>query len=73
MVVVGGLGSVWGSLFGAALLTWLPEFVDLFESYKEIIHGLILVVVLLFLPQGLVAGLLDLARVRFARWRHSRA
>ncbi len=46
MVVVGGLGSVWGSLFGAALLTWLPEFVDLFEAYKDIIHGLILVVVL---------------------------
>ncbi len=73
MVVVGGLGSVWGSLFGAALLTWLPEFVDLFETYKEIIHGLLLVVVLLFLPQGLVTGLLDLARVRLARWRRRRA
>jgi branched-chain amino acid transport system permease protein len=73
MVVVGGLGSVWGSLFGAALLTWLPEFVDLFETYKEIIHGVILVVVLLFLPQGLVTGLVDLVRVRLARWRHRRA
>jgi branched-chain amino acid transport system permease protein len=73
MVVVGGLGSVWGSLFGAALLTWLPEFVDLFEAYKEIIHGLLLVLVLLYLPQGLVTGLLDLAKVRLARWRHRRA
>ncbi len=73
MVVVGGLGSVWGSLFGAALLTWLPEFIDLFEAYKEIIHGLLLVVVLLYLPQGLVTGLVDLARVRLARRRHRRA
>ncbi|PLX90245.1 MAG: branched-chain amino acid ABC transporter permease [Desulfuromonas sp.] len=73
MVVVGGLGSVWGSLFGAALLTWLPEFVDLFETYKEMIHGLILVLVLLFLPQGLVTGLLDLARMRLVRWRQNRA
>ncbi|MDX1606317.1 MAG: branched-chain amino acid ABC transporter permease [Candidatus Competibacterales bacterium] len=73
MVVVGGLGSVWGSLFGAALLTWLPEFVDLFETYKEIIHGLILVLVLVFLPRGLVTGLVDLARVRWARWRQNRA
>lgn len=73
MVVVGGLGSVWGSLFGAALLTWLPEFVDLFETYKEIIHGLILVLVLMFLPRGLVTGLVDLVRVRLARWRQSRA
>ena len=73
MVVVGGLGSVWGSLFGAALLTWLPEFIDVFETYKDIIHGLILVVVLLFLPKGLVTGLVDLARVRLARWRQRRA
>jgi branched-chain amino acid transport system permease protein len=69
MVVVGGLGSVWGSLFGAALLTWLPEWIERFDSCKEIVHGAILVGVLLFLPQGLVTGLLDLARVRLARWK----
>jgi branched-chain amino acid transport system permease protein len=69
MVVVGGLGSVWGSLFGVALLTCLPEWIDHFESYKEIAHGAILVGILLFLPQGLVTGLVDLARVRLARWK----
>jgi len=69
MVVVGGLGSVWGSLFGVAVLTWLPEWIDHFENYKEIIHGAILVGVLMFLPQGLVTGLVDLARVRLARWK----
>jgi branched-chain amino acid transport system permease protein len=69
MVVVGGLGSVWGSLFGAALLTWLPEWIDRFESCKEIVHGVILVGVLIFLPQGLVTGLVDLARMRLARWK----
>lgn len=69
MVVVGGLGSVWGSLFGVALLTCLPEWIDRFESYKEIVHGAILVGVLIFLPQGLVTGLVDLARVRLARWK----
>lgn len=73
MVVVGGLGSVWGSLFGAAILTWLPEFVDLFEIYKEIIHGLILVIVLIFLPQGLVSGLVDIVRIRIARWKSRHA
>jgi len=69
MVVIGGLGSVWGSLFGAALLTWLPEWIDRFESYKELAHGVILVGVLMFLPQGLVTGLVDLARLRLARWK----
>lgn len=69
MVVIGGLGSVWGSLFGVALLTWLPEWIDRFENVKEIVHGAILVGVLLVLPQGLVTGLLDLLRVRLARWK----
>lgn len=69
MVVIGGLGSVWGSLFGAALLTALPEWIDRFETFKEVFHGAILVGVLLFLPQGLVSGAVDLARVRLARWK----
>jgi branched-chain amino acid transport system permease protein len=73
MVVVGGLGSVWGSLFGAAILTWLPEFVDLFDAYKDIIHGLILVIVLIFLPQGLVTGLMDLVKIRIALWKSRHA
>jgi len=73
MVVVGGMGSIWGSLFGAAIMTWLPELIDVFETYKEVIHGLILVIILLFLPQGLVTGLVDAARKRVAlsRGRHA--
>ncbi len=67
MVVVGGLGSVWGSLFGAAFITILPNFLGFLENYMDIIHGLILVVILLFLPQGFVSGLVDLVRIRWAR------
>ncbi|NTU60318.1 MAG: branched-chain amino acid ABC transporter permease, partial [Deltaproteobacteria bacterium] len=69
MVVVGGLGSVWGTLFGVAFLTLLPEFLGFFDDWKEIVHGLILVVILLFLPQGLVVGILDLLKTRAARRR----
>ena len=66
MVVVGGMGSIWGSLFGAALITILPEWVDVFETYKDFVHGGILVLVLMFLPQGLVSGLVDMVKVRLA-------
>ncbi|MEA3547180.1 MAG: branched-chain amino acid ABC transporter permease [Thermodesulfobacteriota bacterium] len=66
MVVVGGMGSIWGSLLGAGLLTVLPEFLDTFETFKDIIHGMILVLILLFLPQGFVTGLLDLIRTNLA-------
>jgi len=69
MVVSGGMGSIWGSLFGAALITLLPEWMDLFETYKDFVHGGILVLVLMFLPQGLITGLLDLLRVQLARLR----
>jgi branched-chain amino acid transport system permease protein len=69
MVVVGGLGSVWGSLFGAAFITMLPHFLGFLETYTEIIHGVILVVILIFLPQGFVSGLVDIIRTRWARRR----
>lgn len=70
MVVVGGMGSIWGSLFGAALITLLPEWIEAMESYKDILHGLILVLILLFLPQGLVTGIVDAVRTRIALSRH---
>jgi branched-chain amino acid transport system permease protein len=69
MVVVGGLGSVWGTLFGASFITVLPLFLGFLESYMDIIHGVILVVILLFLPQGFVSGLVDIIRIRWARRR----
>ena len=69
MVVVGGLGSVWGTLFGAAFITLLPNFLGFLETYTEIIHGVILVAILIFLPQGFVTGLVDIIRLRWARRR----
>jgi branched-chain amino acid transport system permease protein len=73
MVVVGGMGSIWGTLFGTALITLLPEWIEALDSYKDIVHGLILVMILLFLPQGLVTGITDAVRTRIAlnRSRHA--
>ena len=69
MVVVGGMGSILGTLFGVALITVLPHLLEFLETYKDIIHGVILVVILLFLPQGFVSGLVDLIKIRLARRR----
>jgi branched-chain amino acid transport system permease protein len=66
MVVVGGMGSIWGSLFGASLITLLPEWIEALETFKEIVHGLILVLILIFLPQGLIAGLVGSVRKKIA-------
>ena len=64
MVVVGGMASVWGSLLGAAVLTILPEFLAVFHDFEFIIFGTILMVVIIFLPRGLVRGILDLWEFR---------
>jgi branched-chain amino acid transport system permease protein len=73
MVVIGGMGSVWGSLFGAAFLTLLPEWMDMFETYKDFVHGGILVLVLIFLPQGLITGLIENIKIRRTLQRHKNA
>lgn len=63
MCIVGGMGSLWGGLFGAALLTPMPQLLAVVEEYKDIFFGGILLVLLIFLPQGLV-GWLEGKRVR---------
>jgi branched-chain amino acid transport system permease protein len=60
MVVIGGMASIWGSLLGASLLTLLPEWLHIFSDYEMIVYGLILMIIMIFLPQGLTRGLLDL-------------
>ena len=64
MVVLGGMASIWGSLLGAAVLTVLPEILTMFHDYEVIIFGAILMVVMIFLPRGLVRGLMDLWEFR---------
>jgi branched-chain amino acid transport system permease protein len=62
MVVIGGLGSLWGSLVGAAFVTLLPHILGPLEEYKDILHGLLVVGILLVTPRGLLAGIIELAR-----------
>jgi branched-chain amino acid transport system permease protein len=69
MVVVGGMASIWGSLLGASLLTILPESLHVFADYEMVVYGLILMVVMIFLPQGLTRGILDLYEQSRARFR----
>ena len=62
MVVIGGLGSIYGSFLGAALLTLLPEFLRGANDYDIIIYGGLLMVMVMFMPGGLVRGIPALYR-----------
>ena len=55
MVLVGGTGSIIGSVIGAITLTALPEYFRQFPGLDELFFGIIIVVILLFLPKGLVS------------------
>jgi branched-chain amino acid transport system permease protein len=63
MVIIGGLGSIYGSFLGAALLTLLPELLRAFQDYDIAIYGLLLIVMTMFMPGGLVRGLATLVGV----------
>ncbi len=54
-IVVGGMGSVAGSVIGAAVLSGLPELLRPVREYSDLIYTLILLGFLLFMPHGLVA------------------
>ncbi len=61
MAVLGGLGSIFGSIVGAALLVVLPQALTSFHEYEEIVLGLIMIVFMIFLPTGIVPS--SLARL----------
>ena len=69
MVVVGGLGSLYGSIIGALLLTVLPELLRDLGSWRMIAVGAVLFFSILFLPRGLVGEVsaIDLIRRQIRR------
>ncbi len=68
VVVLGGMRSWVGVAIGAILVTWLPEWLSFVSKWRDLVYGVLIVVMVIFAPQGLT----DVARraVRFViRWR----
>ncbi|HET7340724.1 MAG TPA: ABC transporter substrate-binding protein [Methylomirabilota bacterium] len=61
MIIVGGLGSVPGSIVGAALVTVLNDTLAGFQNYRPLVFGAILIACMLFMPGGVTRGLSALA------------
>lgn len=66
MVVVGGIASLWGAVGGAVFLAVLPEILSRFEDYEVVIFGIILILVMIYCPEGLISAL-ERRLWRFAR------
>ena len=54
MVVIGGLGTIRGPIFGALLISSLPELLRFADDYRELVYGLLLVLMVRFMPEGLI-------------------
>ena len=54
IVVLGGMGSVLGVIFGALVLILLPEYLRAFSEYRMLLFGAILVIMMVFRPGGII-------------------
>lgn len=52
MVVLGGMGSMLGSVVSATVLTVLPEALRAFADYRMVVYAVVLIIVMIFRPQG---------------------
>lgn len=66
MAVIGGVSSWVGAVIGTVIITWLPTFVHSIGTYQQLVYGVVLVLVVMYAPDGLL-GLLR------SGWRWARA
>lgn len=53
MVILGGMGNLYGPIVAAIFLTWLMDFLGGYQEYSLPIYGVILILLLIFFPQGI--------------------
>lgn len=66
MLLIGGSGSNLGAAIGAVLVTFLPEWLRIGDRYYMLIYGLIFVLIVVFLPGGII-GWYQLLKRRIVR------
>ena len=54
LIILGGMGNIWGVIVGAAVLVGLPELLLEFAEFRLLFYGAILVAIMLVKPEGLV-------------------
>ena len=67
MVVLGGMGSITGSIISATVLTLLPEMLRFLADWRMLIYSLLLIVMMLFRPKGLM-GTAEFSLVAIWDW-----
>ena len=55
-MLIGGLGTLLGPLLGAITVPWLTQYLQFLQEYRFIVFGPILVLLVIFVPHGLVGS-----------------
>jgi branched-chain amino acid transport system permease protein len=62
-VILGGVNNMFGPVLGAAIMTLLPEYFRVLAEWRPTIFGLVIVIMLLFRPEGLLSFRVITARL----------
>ena len=54
MIVIGGMGTLYGPVLGSFIIIFLSEFFRSVEAFRPIIVGVIIILMLIFAPKGLI-------------------
>jgi branched-chain amino acid transport system permease protein len=54
MVLLGGMGTLWGPLVGAAIFIYIQDYISTMSEHWEIYLGIVVVFLVLFMPTGFV-------------------
>ena len=65
MAMFGGLGSNWGPVIGSCCILLINDMLSYFQQYQLLAYGILLIVFIVYLPDGVVGGANKLA----AKWR----
>jgi branched-chain amino acid transport system permease protein len=63
-MLVGGLGTLLGPLLGALMVPWLTQYLQFLQEYRFLVFGPILILLVIFVPHGIVGS--------YANWRARR-
>lgn len=61
MLVVGGTGTILGSIIGPAVIWIIPEILHVADIFRLVLYGLVIILVSVFMPYGIVGGLRSMA------------
>jgi branched-chain amino acid transport system permease protein len=62
-ILVGGIGTLFGPVLGALLLTWITQSLQFLQDYRMIVFGPLLILLVMYFPQGIV-GFIEQQRLR---------